>query len=163
METLDRLSDPHSTRIQRGWERDTCWVSGCRYFHINAKKVGNLNLDLRRIRWVEELRLVQLFIFYGTSPSSMVTINGQEMTQNYWVYDQVTSVIPEDRVAVNGRVTQSSGAGATYGLPELPRVYRALNTLEASPSYLFIKASDFHDYEPDDEYTPLTDTEWSCN
>ena len=93
----------------------------------------------------------------------MVTINGQEMTQSCWVYDQVISVLPEDRVAVNGRGTPSSGAGATYELPELPRVYRALNTLEASPSFIFIKASDFHDYEPNDEYTPLTNTEWSCN
>lgn len=163
METLDRLSDPHSTRIQRGWERDTCWVSGCRYFHINAKKVGNLSLDLRRIRWVEELRLVQLFVFYGTSPTTMVTIDGREMTQNRWVYEEVTKVLSIDRVAVNGRLTASSGTGATYGLPELPRVYRTLNPLEAYPTYSLIYASEFHGYEPEEDYTPLTDTEYSCN
>ena len=162
METLDWLLDPHSTRIQQGWERNTCWVSGCRYSHINAKKVGNLSLDLRRIRWIEELRLVQLFIFNGVSPTTMVNIAGRVITQNRWVYEEVAKVIPADRIAVSGRRTSSSGTGATYGLPQLPQVYSTLNPLEAHPTYTYLYASEFHGYEPDDEYTPLTDTKYSC-
>ena len=66
MQTLDRLTEPHPSRIQRGWERSTNWESGTRYFHIYASEVGNLRLDLQRVRWIEELCLVRMFCFIGT-------------------------------------------------------------------------------------------------
>lgn len=160
MQTLDRLTEPHPSRIQRGWERSTNWESGTRYFHIYASEVGNLRLDLQRVRWIEELRLVRMFCFIGTRPSSLVTINGRTMTQNRWVYEQVVSIIPADRVAVLDRTTPNSGIGATYGLPDLPHVYRALNTLSSTPYFVPIAACDFHGYIEED-YTPLTDTEYS--
>lgn len=146
METLDILS-----RVRQGWERDTCWVSGCRYFHINSKKIKNLSLDLRWIRWVKELLLVH----FSFSMALHQLLWSPSMIQQWSI------ILLEDKVAINGRMTSSSKTRATYGLPELPQVYKALNTLEASPFFIFIKASDFHGYEPDNEYTPLTDTKWS--
>ena len=76
MQTLESLTNPHPFGINQGWGQITCCVTGTPYFHIYAERVENLTLDLQRIRWVEELRLVRLFCFFETHPDSTVVING---------------------------------------------------------------------------------------
>ena len=126
-------SHPYPTRVECGWDQNMCWISGSDYFHIYANKVGNLTLDLQRVRWIEELRLVRLFCFFGTHASTTVTIDGLVMSQNRWVYDQVTRVIPADRVAVMDRRSSLSGSGATFGLPQSARRLQNPRAFSYSP------------------------------
>ena len=153
MHTLDQLIDPHPTQVKHGWDQNMCWISRSEYFHIYAKKVENLTLDLQRVRWIEELRLVYLFCFFGTHSSTPITIDGLVMSQNRWVYDQVTRVIPADRVAVMDRRSSLFGSGATFGLPQVPDVYKILEPLAVHPYFQYIPASVFHGYTKA-KYTP---------
>lgn len=155
MQTLVKFIEPHSSRIQQGWNRAENWSRESSYFHIYANKVGNLAIDLRRIKWAEELKLVRLFCFHGTKPNSKVIINGKTITQNRWVYDKVVDVIPADRLAVINRRSPFPGYGVTHGLPILPHFYWVLETLAKPPYLKNLRASDFHGYDPIEEYSPL--------
>lgn len=163
MEMLDCLSNPHPTRVQRGWERETCWVSDARFFHIDANKLGNLETDLRQIRWAEELKLVELFLFDGVSPIATVEAEGVLVLQNSWAYSKVLTLLHSDRIVVLGRNCAMSGIGVTYGMPNLPSVYQILSPLESTPSFSLVPASHFHGYKPEVDYAPLAKSEGSCS
>ena len=147
MQTLESLTNPHPFGVNQGWGQVTCCVTRTPYFHIYAERVENLTLDLQRIRWVEELRLVRLFCFFETHPDSTVVINGSILFQNRWMYDLVASVIPIDRIAVMGRGTSFSNPENTLGLPQLPNVYRTLEVFSPVPYYVYTPAHEFHGYE----------------
>ena len=147
MQTLESLTNPHHFGINQGWGQVTCCVTGTPYFHIYAERVENLTLDLQRIRWVEELRLVRLFCFFETHSGSTVVINGSILFQNRWMYDLVASVIPIDKIAVMGRGTSSTNPSSALSLPQLPYVYRILEVFSPVPYYVYTPAHEFHGYE----------------
>ena len=160
MKTLESLTNPHPSCINQGWRQVTCCVTGTPYFHIYAKRVENLTLDLERIRWVEELRLVRLFCFFKTHPGSTVAINGSILSQNRWVYELVSGIIPIDRIAVMGRGISSTNHSSSLSLPQLPYVYRTLEVFSPVPYYVYTPAHEFHGYKemidippPEGEFT----------
>ena len=58
-------------------------------------------IDLKRIRWLEELKLVQLFIFFSDKRmENMTTYKGEWMTTNQWIYKAVREVLQANRIAV---------------------------------------------------------------
>ena len=73
------------------------------YFNIQVDLIMNLSTDLRKLRWFEELGQVCLYMFLPTRVDMMVTINGVRMTQNQWIYREVTRVVSADRVALFNR------------------------------------------------------------
>lgn len=89
---------PPSSRIQRGWE--LVWQKDGGVFYINVKKLGCLSSDLKKLRWAEELRVIQLYYFLGTTRDEIVVFpeDGVEIPLNQWVFDKVTNVIPSYRI-----------------------------------------------------------------
>ena len=138
---IEKATDPHPTRIQRGWSRLDFRQNGGHYFAIFADQVGNLTRDLERIRYYEELKLVRLFSFWGTRSKTMVTIGGRTITQDRWVYDEVVKVVGPERVAIMPRGANFSRED--MGLPEGPRTYRILEQLAVPPRFVEKDASEF--------------------
>ncbi len=138
---------PHFTRIQMGWSRLRFWGRGSETFNIRADLIGNLKVDLRRVKWTEELKMVRYFSFYPHIPRAEVHRNGQTYNWNRWVYDQVVAVIPADRVIVQGRSGPKSGKGATFALPQLPDTYRILENLSEPPFFKEKSAAEYHGYK----------------
>ena len=146
---LERISMPHLTRIQRGWSRLRFWGRGSDTFNIRAEMIGSLKVDLQRIKWTEELKIVRYFSFYPTSPFFTIYQNGRTLNWNRWVYDLVTSVIPADRLIVQGRTgPESRAGGVTFALPELPHTYRILENLAEPPFLIEKAAAEYHGYKP---------------
>ncbi|MCO5581187.1 hypothetical protein L7F22_035065 [Adiantum nelumboides] len=85
-------------KIVKGWELDWSNESGIYYINafkldINAFKLDCLSIDLKKIRWAEELRVIQLFIFLGAHVGITVTSTprGAEIPLNNWLWDKVPS------------------------------------------------------------------------
>ena len=70
------------------------------YFNIQANRVMSLSTDLRRLHWFEELGQVRLYMFLPTRDDKMVTINGERMSQNQWIYREVVKIVLADRVTL---------------------------------------------------------------
>ena len=95
---MEKLATPPSSRVQ---QPSNGWNFSGDYFCIRADRVGNLRIDLKRIRWLEELKLVQLIIFFSNKRMDrMVTYKGEQMTTNQWVYKAVREILPAERIAV---------------------------------------------------------------
>ena len=73
---IDILSEPHHTRIERGWSRNNFWMLGGHYFAIFASEVGNLSRDIQILKYYKELKLVRLYQLWVTMSRVMVTIKG---------------------------------------------------------------------------------------
>ena len=58
---MEKLATPPPSRIQ---QPSVGWNFSGDYFCIRADRVACLRVNLKRIRWLEELKLVQLFIFF---------------------------------------------------------------------------------------------------
>ena len=57
---IETLVDPLYRRAQRNYSG---WRWSGRFFFIYAERTVNLAMDLRRLRWYNMLKLVQLFVF----------------------------------------------------------------------------------------------------
>lgn len=71
----------------------------------------------------------------------MVTIDGRSITQDRWVYDEVTKVINPNHIAIMPRGLNSTRE--KMGLPERPQTYRTLEPLAIPPYFFENDASEF--------------------
>ena len=101
------------------------------YFTIRADFVDNLDVLVRRCRWAEELKIIYMFTFWSARPQTMVTIGDRQVTQNKWVYDAVTRVLPPKRVAISGR--SADPCNWLPEIPNLPKFYHQYNCNENPP------------------------------
>ena len=105
----------------------------------------NLSTDLRRLRWFEELGQVHLYVFLPTRVDKMVTIGGVRMTQNQWIYREVTRIVFVNRIALFDRYySRLSDLEFEYGLSRLPDTYRILENLIVPFQWIEMKAIKFH-------------------
>ena len=136
---MEKLATPPRTRIQQptnGWN-----FSGD-YFCIRADKVGNLWIDLKRVRWLEELKLVQLFIFFPDKRMDTMVTYG--LTTNQWVYKAMREVLLAKRIAIWDRYQSKLGnPQSPLGLPGLPDKYLELDIRAKPPVYSEIEAKEF--------------------
>ena len=142
---IETLADPFLNRARRNYNG---WQWSGRYFFIYAERTANLAMDLRRLKWYDMLKLVRLFIFVPTNRVSVpVTIDGESMTQNQWIYREVLKALPANRVALwNREISRLSDPNYFHGLPALPEVYRMCETMESPPRYFGVTARHFHNY-----------------
>lgn len=106
----------------------------------------NLSINLRRLKWFEELKLVRLYVFLPTHVKAMVTIDGVEKTQNQWIYSEVLKTIEADRIVVESRFRNVLGNPLSqWGLPELPEDYLILDNTKEPPEFFKKNAREFHE------------------
>ena len=144
MYILDKISRPHLRPLDEGWFWTDFRHRNSPFFTIRADEVTSLDIQLRRIRWAESLKVVRLFQFWPASPHNKLVVNGKTVSQNRWVYDAVTQVLSPKRMVVAGR--RQNKTAVTMDLPELPRVYHVLETDEAPPYLVRYKACNYHLY-----------------
>ena len=79
--------------------------------------------------------------------STQVTVDGETMTQNQWVYREVLKALPANRVALwDCYISRLSDPTFIYGLPVLHEVYKMCGTMESPPRYANVTARHFHNY-----------------
>lgn len=140
--TLEKLIPSFPTRAEQ-WSEG--WHLSGGYFNIRADRVMNLSIDLRRLRWFEELGQVRLYMFLPTRVDKMVTIGGMRMTQNQWIYREVTRIVSTNGIALFDRYySRLSDPDFEYGLPRLPDTYRILENLTVSFQWIDMEAIKFH-------------------
>ena len=117
------------------------WLKGGRFYYIECTQTQNIKRDLIRLAWLEKLKIVELYLFIAPldSEQQFMTENGPVLLSR-WVYDQVTAVIPENRIAVMGR----AHAPTVAGLPVLPAEYKLLNVSAEPPTFSMKKWKEFH-------------------
>lgn len=123
MKVIDKLYNPIRTR----WPGIQWWRVVPAYNMIDARFLDELEINIKRIRLLERLKVIRLYVFRGVEPETFITQNGVQVQQNRWVYDRVLTVIPADRILVLRKDME--------GLPTVPKDYRLLNTRENPPSY----------------------------
>ena len=102
------------------------------YYFIEASSLVLLKYDLVRLRWLEKLKIVHMYLFLLNPDSeNFIQRSGEFVLQNRWAYDQITKVVPANRIAIMGR----SNPKAIFGLPELPEVYNTLDVLAEPPVF----------------------------
>ena len=128
MGIIEKLFDPGFNTWPRCWGRFRWWLLTPNCYSIDASKTNHLKVNVKRIKFLERLRVVRLFLFVGTPKlKTYITVEDKEVLQNRWVYDQVIQVIPADRVLVTKNDAE--------GLPPLPRDYRMLDTATDPPYF----------------------------
>ena len=108
------------------------------YFAIFTSDVGKISKDIQRSKHHEELKPVRLYLFWGTMSRVMVTLKESIVTQDSWVYDEVTKVIPLDCIVTMPNVLQEK-----MELPKGPSRYRILEPSPQPPYFIEIDASQY--------------------
>lgn len=115
------------TRIPEWWSGNRTIVFRAFDNLVDANFIIILDVNLKRLRLLERLRVVRLFLFSGTlEEDKHVLVEGQRILQNRYVYDKVVESIPADRLFVRKQDRK--------GLPPLPVDYRLLN-VEKEPYF----------------------------
>ena len=144
MYLLDKIARPNRRPLDDDWFYFEVEHTSLLYFTIRADFVDNLDVLVRHCRWAEELKIVYMFTFWSARPQAMVTIGDQQVTQNKWVYDAVTRILPPKRVAISGH-----SADTCDWLPKilnLPKVYHQYNCNVNPPVIRKGKACHYHRY-----------------
>ena len=93
----------------------------------------------------EELGQVRLYMFLPTRDDKMVTINGERMSQNQWIYREVVKIVSFDRVALFDRYSSRLiEPEFEFSLPSLPDAYRILENLTKPFQWIEMEATRFH-------------------
>ncbi|MCO5548814.1 hypothetical protein L7F22_002276 [Adiantum nelumboides] len=90
MEILVKVFTPMTMGFHQGWE--LVWSSEGATYYINVTKSEHISVDLRKLRWAHELRVVQIFYLIGTMQKVRITVDRVKKTLNNWVLDQVKNV-----------------------------------------------------------------------
>lgn len=78
----------------------------------------------------------------------MVTINGERMSQNQWIYREVVKIVSADRVALSDRYfSRLIDPKFEFSLPSLPNTYRILENLTEPFQWIEMEATRFHGTE----------------
>ena len=133
--------------LSHRWFYIDWWGQDTHYFFIRAEAVAHIDSDLWRLKWANSLNIISIFKFWPTDPTKKIFKNGEEISQNRWVYDQVLTILAQDRVAVFGRRDELNPI--TRAFPTLPRVYRMLEPSNNPPTFKKTKACEFHLYKDD--------------
>ena len=155
MYLLDKILRPHRRPLEDNWVQTDWEYMNALFFIIRADAVEKIDVEVRRCRWAEQLKVAHLFTFWSARPGIMVSFRGQQITRNKWVYDAVTGVLSPKRIAIAGQ-----SAGTCEWLAELsviPRVYHVYLCSVNPPAIHKRKACDYHHYE--DENPELTVSE----
>ena len=144
---MEKMIPIYPTRAEH-WSQG--WALAGKYFLIRAGQVQNLKVDLQRIRWFEELGQVGLFCFIPTKrPDAWVIKDGKRMTQNQWIYGEVTKYIRPERIDLFNRFRiKLSDPTWELGLPKLPDKYWILEPSGNPPSFTLKDAMEFHHFKP---------------
>ena len=117
------------------------WLEGGNYLYIDASRMTFLKCDLIRFAWMEKLKIVQLYLFIVIPKSKEQFVFNKELVlPNWWMYDQITKVIPTNQIAVIGR----SHFPRTFGLPTLPKEYQVLRVAAKPPKFKEVEWEKFH-------------------
>ena len=117
------------------------WLEEGNYLYINASQIAFLEYDHIRFSWMEKLKIIQLYLFIAIPGSEEQFVLDKELVlQNRWMYDQITKVIPANRIVVIGR----SHSPSTFGLPTLPKEYQVLQVIAKPPEFKEVKWEKFH-------------------
>ena len=74
------------------------------YYFIEASSLVLLKYDLVCLRWLEKLKIVHMYLFLLNPDSeNFIQRSGEFVLQNRWAYDQITKVVPANRIAIMGR------------------------------------------------------------
>ena len=138
---------PRNDPTHPRWFHINWWFRDIYYFFIRADVIDYIDLDIRRIKWDENLKIIPIFTFWITDPKKKITKDGKEVSLNRWIYERVLIVLPQDRIAMFGR--RSTTTTITEDLPMLPKVYHMLETNKNPPSFKKVKACDYHYYVDD--------------
>lgn len=147
MSILNSLILPVREPFRSRWFYVDWWGPEAYYYFVRAEAAEFIEMDLRRIKWAESLKIISIFKFWPTDPDLKLVKDGKEVSQNRWVYEQVLRVLPRNRVAVAGR--KSKLTVITKDFPELPRVYHLLEITKYPPTFRKIKACNYHLYKDD--------------
>ena len=90
-----------------------------------------------------------MFVFWSAWPGTLVTVKGQQVSRNKWVYDTVTSKISPKRIANPGR--DKDICDWLPELPAMPRVYH-VHCMEYPYDILKMKACDYHHYKDENPW-----------
>ena len=158
MYILDKISCPHMPPLKYGWYRASMWHQNSMFYVIRVDVTDGMVVNLRHLKWAKELKVVTLFTMWASNPAKTITMEGQVMSQNCWFYNEVTKVISQKRVVVNGR--RGYPNAVTRALPILPRVYETFKTSEEPPHMVKYNSSKYHDYIDDHPNVSTDDEEY---
>ena len=95
---------------------------------IDVNILEHVDANVKRLELLDRLSIVRLFVLRGTEDQeTFITIGGQQILQNRYVYDKVVSRIPADRIFVLPRDCE--------GLSIQPPDYRMLETFVDPPYF----------------------------
>lgn len=147
MSILNSLVLPAREPYQSRWFYVDWWGPNTYYYFVRAEATDHIEMDLRRLKWAESLKIISIFKFWPTDPSQKLIKDGKEVSQNRWVYEQVLKVLPKNRIAVAGR--RAKLTPITRDFPILPRVYHVLEISNYPPTFKKVKACIYHLYKDD--------------
>lgn len=99
MHIVFKLTHPYYNGRFQGRTHQECWSQG-EYFDIDADQLANFDKDMKRLKIAEKLKIIRLYWFKRTKdPDAKITINGEVISQDKWVYDQVTKFVHPNRIA----------------------------------------------------------------
>lgn len=117
-------------------------IKGKPYYFIEATTITLLDYEFFRLRWLEKLKVIHLYLFIvNHDVEATIARDDGFVLRNRWAYDQVTQIIPANRIAIMGR----GNPHTIFGLPELPKMYNVLDVFTEPPTFQEKKWEDFHD------------------
>ena len=138
MSILDRIYNPSPLYVERRW------TGSNGLYYIAAHRFAYLHTNLKRIKWMEDLKIVKLFVFVEAHVNSTLHVNGRTVKLNAYVYEEVTKVIPADRIKVIGRYEENGYQRKGY--PPLPMTYRFMKIKDPTPYYYTVPVAECNRY-----------------
>ena len=136
MSIIDKITLPPFRRTSLGWRRGEMWPRRFTYVFIRADYICDLRANLKRIKFMEKLKIISLYWFLGTpDKGAYVITDGIQKLQNRWVYEEVTKIVSPDRIAVR--------KSSAFGLPPQPTMLRVLKTTDKPPTFFMERSSIF--------------------
>lgn len=88
-------------------------IGGQIFTSIKAVHTATWSLNIRRLKWMEELKITHLILLVGMTPCDFVYIPNDTIAKlNQWAYNDLAKNLHPKRIAVLGQISKGDNLGS---------------------------------------------------
>ncbi len=114
----ERLRQPGVSGLER------LQIGGQIFTSIEALHTATWSINIRRLKWMEELKITHLILLVRMSPCDFIYVPNDAIAKlNQWAYNDLAKNLHPKRIAIIGRVSKGDNLGSN----EDPETYETID------------------------------------